>query len=141
MNGGVLAVLVIMAIPVVLVVVLLVSDARHNRRVRSRPERTVAGIRRRVKHENAEAEAASAPTEVLPRIQLAPADEPTVPLPQVLPKRPRRYVQRPTPYPRRPRSSPPAELAARVLQGLRDLPDLPRAPWPDSDPGTKSPPV
>lgn len=121
MNGGVLAVLVVMAVPVVLVVVLLVSDARHNRRVRSQPERTAAGIRQRVTRENAEADAASAPTEVLPRTAPAPTDEPTVELPPVLPKRTRPYAQRPRPYPRRPLSSPPADLAARVLQGLRDL--------------------
>ncbi|WP_284742805.1 hypothetical protein [Amycolatopsis sp. RTGN1] len=121
MNGGVLAVLVVMAVPVALIIVLLVSNARHNRRVRSQPERTVAGIRGRVTHENAEAEAANAPTEVLPVIQPAPADEPTVKLPPVLPKRTRPYVGKPTPYPRRSLSSPPADIAARVLQGLRDL--------------------
>ncbi|MEU4517359.1 hypothetical protein AB0F52_01420 [Amycolatopsis sp. NPDC024027] len=121
MNAGVLAVLVVIAIPVVLVIVLLVSDARHNRRVRSQPERTVAGIRGRVKRENAAAEAANAPTEVLPVIQPAPADKATVELPPLLPKRTRPYVGKPKPYPRHSLSSPPADLAARVLQGLRDL--------------------
>jgi hypothetical protein len=141
-NGGVLAVLVVMAVPVVLIIALLVGDARHNRRVRSRPERTVAGIRGRVKHENAEADAANAPTEVLPVIQPAPADEPTEPLPTVVPKRPRPYVGKPAPYPRRSLSSPPTDLMARVLRRLRDLPDdSPRLPWPDSDPDTTSPPA
>jgi hypothetical protein len=120
-NGGALAVLIVMAVPLVWVVVLLASDRRHNRRVRSRPERTVAGIRERVKGERAEAEAASAPTEVLPRIQPALADEATEPLPPVLPKRLRPYAQRPTPYPRKPHQRPEAELAQRVLDGLRNL--------------------
>jgi hypothetical protein len=120
-NGEALAVLVVMAVLLVCVVVLLVSDARHNRRVRARPERTVAGIRERVKGERADADAASAPTEVLPRIQPAPADEPTEQLPPALPKRSRPYAQRPTPYPRKPHQRPEAELARRVLEGLRNL--------------------
>jgi hypothetical protein len=120
-NGGALAVLVVMAVLLVCVVVLLVSDARHNRRVRSRPERTVAGIRERVKGERADADAASARTVVLPRIQPALADEPTEPLRPVLPKRSRPYPQRPTPYPRKPHQRPEAELARRVLEGLRNL--------------------
>ncbi len=120
MNGGVLAVLVVVAMPVVLVVVLLVSDAKHNRRVRARPERTVAGIRARVRGERAEDEAASASTQVLPRIPPLD-DEPTEPLPIVLPKRSRPYVQRPTPYPRRPQVWPKGELMQRVLDGLRNL--------------------
>ena len=92
---------VVMAVPLVCVVVLLVGDARHNRRVRANPERTVAGIRQRLKAEQAEAKAASAPTEVLPRIQLAPADELTgCPQPLALSKRPRAYRRRPSPYPR-----------------------------------------
>lgn len=126
MNGGALAVLVVIAVPLVCVVVLLVSDTRHNRRVRARPERTVAGIRERVKGERAEADAASAPTEVLPRIQPAPADEPTQPLPPVLPKRSRPDAQRPTPYPRKPHQRPEAELAQRVLDGLQNLPKTSR---------------
>ena len=121
MNGGVLAVLVVMAIPLVWAIVLVVSDSRHNRRVRARPERTVAGIRERVKDERAEADTASAPTEVLPRIQPAAADEPTKPLLPVLPTRPRPHAQRPTPYPRTPRQQPETELVQRVLDGLRNL--------------------
>ncbi len=101
MNGGVLAVFVVMAVPVVWVLVVLVSDAWHNRRVRAQPERTVDGIRERLEREQAEADFASAPTEVLPRIQPAPADESTVELPPILPKRTRPYVQRPRPHPRR----------------------------------------
>ncbi|MBE1500930.1 hypothetical protein H4696_008030 [Amycolatopsis lexingtonensis] len=136
MNGGALAVLVVMAVPVVWVLVVLISDAWHNRRVRAQPNRTVDGIRERLAREQAAADFASAPTEVLPRIQPAPADEPTVELPPVLPKRTRPYVGKPTPYPRRPLSSPPADLAARVLQGLRNLPDRPPPPpsWPPGDP-------
>lgn len=142
MNGGVLAVLVVMAVPVVWVLLVLISDAWHNRRVRARPERTVAGIRGRIKRENAEADFANAPTEVLPVIQPAWADEPTVELPPVLPKRTRPYVDKPTPYRRRPLSPPPAELAARVLQGLRNLPNRPPPPsWPSGDPDSPCPPA
>lgn len=121
MNGGVLAVFVVMAVPVVWVLVVLVSDAWHNRRVRAQPERTVDGIRERLEREQAEADFASAPTEVLPRIQPAPADESTVELPPILPKRTRPYVQRPRPHPRRSLSPPPPDLVARVLDGLRNL--------------------
>ncbi|AEK40657.1 hypothetical protein [Amycolatopsis mediterranei] len=134
MNGGALTVLVVMAVPVVWIVVLLISDARHNRRVRARPERTVDGIRERVEREQAAADFASAPTEVFPAIQPAPADELTVELPPVLPKRPRPYVQRPTPYPRQPNRSPDPDLVARVLDGLRNLPDRPPPSWPSGDP-------
>ncbi len=138
MNGGALAVLVVMAVPLVWIVVLLMGDARYNRRVHSRPERTVAGIRDRVKSERAAVDAASAPTEVLPRIQPAPADEPTEPLPPVLPKRSRLDGQRPTPYPRKPHQRPDGELARRVLDGLRQLSDEPPPPraephWPCPD--------
>ena len=125
-----------MTVPVICVAVLLVGDARHNRRVRARPERTVAGIRQRVEAERAEVEAASAPTQVLPRIQPAPADEPTQPLPPVLPKRSRPNGQRPTPYYRKPHQRLDAELAERVLDGLRNLPDRPPA---ESD--SKHPPA
>src|SRR4051812_44914487 len=110
-----------MAIPLVWVLVLLVSDRRYNRRVRSRPERTVAGIRERVKGERADADVAGAPTEVLPRVQPAPADEPPEQLPPALPKRSRPHAQRPTPYPRKPHQRPDAGLARRVLDGLRNL--------------------
>jgi hypothetical protein len=135
-NGGALAVLVVMAVPLVWVLVLLVSGARHNRRVRARPDRTVDGIRERLEREQAAADFASALTEVLPRIEPASADEPTVELPPVLPKRPRPYVQRPTPYARQPNASPNPDLMARVLHGLRNLPDRPSAPpsWPSGDP-------
>jgi hypothetical protein len=142
-NGGALAVLVVMAVPLAWVLVLLVSDARHNQRVRARPDRTVDGIRERLAQEQVAADVASTPTEVLPRIQPASADEPTVELPPVLPKRPRPYVQRPTPYPRQPNASPDAQLMARVLHGLRTLPDRPSAPpsWPSGDPDAPSPPA
>jgi hypothetical protein len=120
-NGWALLVLVVMAIPVVWVIGIIVSDARHNRRVRANPDRTVNGIRQRVRREQAAAEAMDAPTEVLPVIQLAPADEPTVELPPVLPKRTRPSAERPRSNPHRLRQPPPADLAARVLQGLRDL--------------------
>jgi len=136
-------VLAVIAVPVVLVIYLSVADARHNRRIRASPSRSVDGIRERVEREHAE-QAASASTEVLPVIEPIPDDEPTVRLrPALLPKRSRRYVQRPPhPYPRRPLPQPPTDLMARVLRGLRDLPDdSPPAPWPDSDPDTKSPPA
>ncbi|MGW4059720.1 hypothetical protein ACWEGE_15650 [Amycolatopsis sp. NPDC004747] len=134
MSGEVLAVLVVMTVPVTCVAVLLVGDARHNRRVRARPEHTVAGIRKRVEAERAEAEAASAPTQVLPRIQPASPDEPTQPLPPVLPKRSRPGGQRPTPYPRKPHQRPDTELVERVLHGLRNLPDRPPAESDSKDP-------
>lgn len=38
MSGWALAVLVVMAVPIVWAVGLIVSDARHNRRVRSDPD-------------------------------------------------------------------------------------------------------
>ncbi|MEV5719371.1 hypothetical protein AB0L41_36265 [Amycolatopsis mediterranei] len=135
--------LVVLAVPLVWVLVVLISDARHNRRVRAQPERTVDGIRERLEREQAEVDFASAPTEVLPAVQPAPADEPTQPLPRMLPKRPRRYVQQPTPQPRQPKSSPDPDLMARVLHGLRQLPDRPPSPpsWPQGDPDCQSPPV
>ncbi|WP_410669451.1 hypothetical protein [Amycolatopsis sp. cmx-4-68] len=144
MSGWALCILVVIAVLAVAVVVLSLADYRYNRRVRARPSRTVAGIRARVIRERAEAEAANAPTEVLPRIQPAPAEQPTDRLPHVtLPKRPRRYVQ----AQRGPR--PPARFVVpdravmqRVLEGLRQLPDEPPSPplrWPGADPDTKRP--
>ena len=80
MNGGALAVLVVMAVPLVWIVVLLISDARHNRRVRAEPERTVAGIRERLEREQAEADGPARrarsrcgqlkPADLLKRLQL-----------------------------------------------------------------------
>ncbi|MER6793966.1 hypothetical protein, partial [Amycolatopsis mediterranei] len=93
MTGAALVVLVVLAVAVVWVAVLLASDARHNRQIRAQPNRTVAGIRRRLELERAEADAANAPTEVLPALQPAPGDAPTVPVRPVLPKRPRPYIQ------------------------------------------------
>ncbi|MFI5588144.1 hypothetical protein ACIA5G_24035 [Amycolatopsis sp. NPDC051758] len=110
-----------MAVPLVWVMVLLVGDWRHNRRIRARPERTVVGIRQRVQGERARADAADAPTEVLPRIQPAPADESTERLPPVLPKRTRPYVDQLTPNPRTPLARPETELMQRVLDGLHHL--------------------
>ncbi|WP_177328709.1 hypothetical protein [Amycolatopsis australiensis] len=137
--------LVVLAVPVVAAVALSLADYRYNRRVRALPSRTVAGIQARVARERAEAEAANASTEVLPRIQPTPADQPTQLLPRVLPKRPRRYVS----SQRGPR--PPARFAApdpalmqRVLEVLRQLPEEPPARpsrWPGSDPDTESPPA
>jgi hypothetical protein len=141
--GGALAVLAVLAVPVVWVAVLLVSDARHNRRIRAQPNRTVAGIRRRLELERAEAEATNAPTEVLPAIQPASADEPTVPLRPVLPMRTRPYAKRSAPNHRPPPPRPPADLMACVLDGLRNLPERPPPlpSWPPADPDAKSPPA
>jgi hypothetical protein len=124
-------VLAVIAVPVVSVICLSVADARHNRRIRASPSRSVDGIRERVEREHAEQAAANAQTEVLPVIQPASDDEPTVRLPPVArSKRSRCYAQRPDP-----------ELMWRVLDGLRKLPDAspprtkpPEPDWPHPDP-------
>jgi hypothetical protein len=114
MTAGVLGVLATMAVPLVWVAALLVNTALHNRRVRADHGRTVAGIRDRIALEQAESEASSASTEVLPRIEPALVDEPTVRLQPIT--RPRPYIRLRAPEP---------DLMNRVLHGLRRLPAEP----------------
>ncbi len=144
MNVGVLVVLACLALPVVLVVAHIVRDARHNRQIQRSPS-SVASIRFRVARERAEAEAANAPTEVLPVIHPAATTEPIEILPPVLPHRPRPYVARPEVPTSRPPKEPDPEVVARVLYGLRRLPTQPSRPpappWSTDAPTERRPPI
>lgn len=116
MNGWVLMILVVMAIPVVLVLALIIGDVRHNRRVRADPGRTVTGIRDRIALERAATDRNGTPT--VPAVQRSPSDEP-----------------RPTTPParsRRPLEPPDLVVAQRVLDALHRLPTQPgKTPqWP-----------
>ena len=142
MSGWAVCILVVLAVLAVAALVLSLADYRYNRHIRARPSRTVAGIRARVTRERAEAEASDAPTEVLPAIQPALADQPTDRLPRVgLPKRPRRYVQ--VQRGLRPPARfvvPDRAVMQRVLEGLRRLPNEPTSPiWPDGKPDATKP--
>lgn len=136
-------VLTVMAVPVLLVVGLCVTDYRHNRRIRTQPGRTVESIRQRLERERADEAAAGALTEVIPTTQPTLKDDPTDRMSPVdLPKRHRRYVQQPLRSPSRPPSAPPeGELMHRVLEGLRKLPEERPGPaylWPGADPDLKA---
>jgi hypothetical protein len=112
-NGWGVFVLVVMAVPVVLVAVVCVADARHNRRVRDDPSTSVEGIRRRLAQEQAEAELASHPTEVLPRIQPPDGHE---------------HARRSRPQPRRPPEDSGQVSMQRVVEGLQRLPSNRKEP-------------
>lgn len=127
MNGGELAVLVTLATPVLLIFALLARDGwRHRQERRGRRRPTRPG-RHRLRASRAEATSGSPPPAAPAAAEPAPADEPTEPLPLVLPQRVRPYVEHPYPVRRSPTSQPPpTDLMARVLAGLRNLPDEPQ---------------
>ena len=111
MTGWGVFILAVMAVPVVLVAVVCVADARDNRRVRDDPNTSVKGIRRRLAREQAEAELANRPTEVLPRIQP--------------PSLGHERAGRPHPLPRRRLEEPSPATTHRVVEGLRRPPSNP----------------
>ncbi|MEV4049591.1 hypothetical protein AB0J55_00225 [Amycolatopsis sp. NPDC049688] len=129
MNVGVLVVLACLASPMLLVAAHIRRDITHNRQIQRSPN-SVANIRRKVAAERAEADAANAPTEVLPVIHPATAKEPTDVLPAVPLPRQHPYGS-PAEIPPHPLPQPDTEVMARVLYGLHHLPpQLPAAARP-----------
>ncbi|MFD8492279.1 hypothetical protein [Amycolatopsis sp. NPDC059657] len=127
MIGWAVFALVILGLLVAVVVTWLWSEhLAVQRRARAiakyQPEHTVAAIQMRIAEEEAAERLSEAPTEVIP--VMATDDVPTEVLPAVLPvRRKRRYVQRPTPYPRNRKDlrPPDRDLMHRVLDGLKRL--------------------
>lgn len=119
--------LVVVAVPLVAVLVWVYREQESSRRrrrfLRHYPQRSVAGIRERVKREREDERIANADTQVLPAIP--PDDVPTQPFPAYvpLPRRKRPYVDRPpTPWPRQdPDQRPDATFMQRILDGLKRL--------------------
>jgi hypothetical protein len=96
--------LVVVAVPLVAVLVWVYREQESSRRrrrfLRRYPQRSVAGIRERVKREREAERLAHADTQVIPAIP--PDDVATEPIPQVppLPRRRRPSIdRRPTPWP------------------------------------------
>ncbi|MGW4133733.1 hypothetical protein [Amycolatopsis japonica] len=127
MIGWGIAALVVIAVPAVAILVWVIREqqsARRRRRFLERhKERSVSGIRERVKREREDERLANADTQIFPAV---PLDEvPTQPLPKVppLPRRRRPYVNRPpTPWPRKKTAErPDQKLMQRILDRLERL--------------------
>lgn len=117
--------LVVVAVPLVALLVWVYREQESSRRrrkfLRRYPQRSVTGIRERVARE-----LATEDTHVIPKVPHGPLPPDrlqegkfTGVLP--LPTRVCRYVQSPTPYPRRLQKGPDTQLMQRILNGLKRL--------------------